>query len=504
MSLIAAQNYLNQGNLQAAHRETMRIIQGNPHDLEALRVLLAIALKSRNSLKIAQILNQINRLDPSQASLFDEALAWHQIQLPQWAITALKQLNPERITRAKLSSSAANLATQYDQHSLGLALTKRTVVLTPNNANAHFELGRSLVFSGDFEAGQQSLIASLNIQPAHPLALQLLATLPKAYWPQDLLQQIDNAIAEASQLGDLKRLHEGRYRVLEDKGAYTQAFSAIETANNLHREQLGSRLTDPSEKLSSILTTFDQLTVTTHTSPSEATPIFIVGLPRSGTTLLEQILSGQDEIQALGELPQLPGIVERAIQHAKANEYVVNSSLVAKHYLEQTAPLRTNSHYFVDKMPLNYQLIGFIARALPSAKIIHIRRDPMDVCFAQYRQIFADSAHAMDYSYSLEHLASYHQSFSQLMNQWEQRFPNRIFDIAYEQLVTAPKTSLASLSQYLGIELAAECLDLRLNERAVSTASAGQIREPIGGQHLGRWRHYEAAMMPHLAKLLRD
>ncbi|MEQ3696176.1 MAG: sulfotransferase [Pseudomonadales bacterium] len=491
MSLIAAQNFLKQGNLQAAHRETMRVIQSNPHDLKALRILLAIAFRSRNSLKIAQILNQINRLDPTQASLFDEALAWHQIKLPQWVIKALKQINPKQVTDAKLSASAANLATQYDQHPLGLALTKRTVVLTPNNANAHFELGRSLVFSGDFEAAQQSLIATLGIQPAHPLALQLLATLPKANWPQDLLERIDGAIAKASQLGDLKRLHEGRYRILESSGHYSQAFSAIQTANNLHRKQLGSRLTKPSEKLSSIITTFDQLTVTTHTSPSEATPIFIVGLPRSGTTLLEQILSGHDEIQALGELPQFPGIVERAIQHAKATDSVVNSSLVAKHYLEQTAPLRANANYFVDKMPLNYQLIGFIARALPSAKIIHIHRDPMDVCFAQYRQIFADDAHAMDYSYSLEQLASYHQAFNKLMSEWEQRFPNRILDIAYEQLVAEPEAVLESLNSHLGLDLPHQCLDLRLNKRAVSTASAGQIREPISTQHLARWSCYE-------------
>ena len=503
MSLIAAQNYLKQGNLQAAHRETMRIIHSNPHDLKALRVLLAIAFKSRNSLKIAQILNQINRLDPTQASLFDEALAWHQIRQPQWLIKALNQLNPKQVTDAKLSSSAANLATQYDQHSLGLALTKRTVALTPSNADAHFELGRSLVFSGDFEAAQQSLIATLGIQAAHPLALQLLATLPKEYWPQDLLQRIDNAIAKTIQLGDLKRLHEGRYRILESSGHYSQAFSAIDTANNLHREHLGSRLTNPSDKLSSIVTSFDQLTVTTHTAPSEATPIFIVGLPRSGTTLLEQILSGHEDIQALGELPQFSGIIERAIQQAKATDSVVDSSLVAKHYLEQTAPLRGNSNYFVDKMPLNYQLIGFIARALPSAKIIHIHRNPMDVCFAQYRQIFADSARAMDYSYSLEHLASYHHAFSRLISQWEQRVPNRIFDIAYEQLVAEPEAALESLASHLGLDLSIQCLDLRLNNRAVSTASAGQIREPISTQHLARWRFYEN-QLSELSDLLKS
>ncbi len=276
-------------------------------------------------------------------------------------------------------------------------------------------------------------------------------------------------------------------------------------ANSLHREQLGSDLTAPNSKLLSVIMSFDQLTVTTHNTPSEATPIFIVGLPRSGTTLLEQILSRHDDIQALGELPQFPGIIERAIQHAKATDSAVNSSLMAKYYLEQTAPLRGDSKYFIDKMPLNYQLIGFIARAFPTAKIIHIQRDPMDVCFAQYRQIFSDTAHAMDYSYSLEHLSSYHQAFTQLMSEWAKRVPNRIFHINYENLVTRPEVTLRSLSSYLNLELPSRCLDLRLNKRAVSTASAAQIREAVGTQHIARWRFYanelaelSAALKPEL------
>ncbi|RMA82580.1 tetratricopeptide repeat-containing sulfotransferase family protein [Umboniibacter marinipuniceus] len=502
MSLSIAQNFLQQGDLQSAHRETMRIIQHNPHDLGALKVLLTIAFRTRTPLKIAQILNQINKLEPTQATRFDEALAWHQLEQPHWVLSALKQLDPGEINEAKLSASAMNLASQYDQHKLGTALAQRTVELAPKMANAHFELGRCFVFSGDFDNAKQSLSKALALHTGHPLALQLLSTLPKAYWPHELLNTITTAIQQTKELAGLKRLHEAKYRILESLGDYEGAYQAIETANNLHRQQLGPRLSDPKQKLESIMATFEQLTVTENLDSSEATPIFIVGLPRSGTTLLEQILSAHNDIEALGELPQLPAIINRAIKHAKANNQIIDSRLVAKHYFEQTAPLRGTANYFVDKMPLNYQLVGFIAHAFPTAKIILMRRDAMDVCFAQYRQIFADDARAMDYSYSLEELASYYQAFSRLMSKWDEKFPNRVFRLDYEQLVDDPTTALQSLSSYLSLQLPSQCLDLQLNQRAVSTASAGQIREPISSSHRARWRHYEGALSA-LSSILR-
>lgn len=502
MSLSVAHYHLKQGDLHSAHREAMRVIQRNPHDLNALRILLTIAFRTRTPLKIAQVLNQINKLEPTQATLFDEALAWHRIDQPQWVLNALKRLNPVTINEAKLSASATNLASQYDQHTLSTALARRTVELSPRRASAHFELGRCQVFSGDFELAKRSLNKALTLQPGHPFALQLLSTMPKAYWPQNLLNTIDSAIQQTNELAELKRLHEAKYRVLESNGNYGDAYLSIETANSMHRQQLGSRLTDPRQKLSAIMATFEQLTVTENQHSGGATPIFIVGLPRSGTTLIEQILSAHSDIEALGELAQLPAIINRAIKHAKANNRIVDSRLIAKHYFEQTLALRGQAKYFIDKMPLNYQLIGFIAQAFPSAKIIHMRRDAMDVCFAQFRQIFADDAHAMDYSYSLEELASYHKAFTGLMCKWDEKFPNRVFTLDYEQLVADPTAALQSLGGYLSLQLPPECLDLQRNQRAVSTASAGQIREPIGTHHRARWRHYEAPLAV-LSSLLR-
>jgi tetratricopeptide (TPR) repeat protein len=231
-------------------------------------------------------------------------------------------------------------------------------------------------------------------------------------------------------------------------------------------------------------------------------PVFIVGMPRSGTTLVEQILSAHPQVQACGERRELGGLIEArakflgcSISEAAASLTSQDARELAERYVSTA---QTSMPRFTDKMPFNFLHVGWIAMLFPRARIIHVRRDPRAVCLSCYQQHFTER---LPFAYRLEHLARYWLAYDRLMEHWRTVLPFRLCEVNYESIVAAPEETSRQLIDYCGLEWSPSCLLSHEQDRSVSTASQWQVRQPIYQSSRARWRPYAAHLEPLLALL---
>jgi len=242
---------------------------------------------------------------------------------------------------------------------------------------------------------------------------------------------------------------------------------------------------------------------------ASAEPIFIVGMPRSGSTLVDRILGGHSQVYCAGELPDFAAAVVAAAEqrHGRrlprqeliAASATLDFSAVGEDYLRRTRPRTGHRPHFTDKLPLNYLYCGLIARALPEARIVHVTRGPMATCFGLFKALFD---RGYPFSYDLCELADYYSGYRRLMDHWSAALPGRIIEINYERLVADPEAETRRLLDALGLPWQPRCLDFPENPAPVATASAAQVRRPIYQSAVSLWRNYQRELGP-LAERLR-
>jgi len=239
------------------------------------------------------------------------------------------------------------------------------------------------------------------------------------------------------------------------------------------------------------------------------TPVFIVGLPRTGTTLTERILASHSQVKSLGEteflqmvlrqvsgVPGVGGMTPAVVEAAAQQDIglVANGYLNAVHYRLSDAP------FFVEKLPFNFLYLGFIAKAWPDARLVHLRRNPMDACFAMYKQVFT---WAYKFSYSLETLGAYYVAHDRLARHWRSLLGERLVELEYESLVNDQEGRTRWLLERMGLDFEPACLEFDRNETASATASSVQVREKVHTRSVQRWRHFERHLQP-LRRILED
>ncbi|MEG1678639.1 MAG: sulfotransferase, partial [Stenotrophomonas sp.] len=295
------------------------------------------------------------------------------------------------------------------------------------------------------------------------------------------------------------------YKELEDLGDFSQAWDALRQGNaSMWRRLRHDRMADQAqhEAMAQLAAAGTFASAAAVEEDDGAQPIFIIGMPRSGTTVLERMLGNHSQIASAGELgdfaQQLRWAADQAgralldpalLQALPTLDYAA----VGTGYLQQTRWRLDGQYRFIDKLPPNYLLAGPIARALPKAVIVYVRRDPMAVCFSNYRAMFGDS---YGYSYDLDALAAHHAAHTQLMQAWQQHLPGRVLEIDYEAMVRDPDAALAQVLQRCGLAAESGGSDLTRNAAATATLSSVQVREPVHARNIDEWQRYANELAP--------
>jgi Tfp pilus assembly protein PilF len=370
-------------------------------------------------------------------------------------------------------------------------------------------MSQVLVYLGRGDEALPLLKKAMSKAPAIPEIYGVVGQLGKLVKDADRYMASALRLLKGSGLPEAQRakLAFALHHMLDGAGAHEEAFRMLEAGCRLKRHAL--QYSDQES-----MQVFQGLKSLPTDAGVEAVeqgpmPIFIVGMHRSGTTLLEQLLTAHPGVRGVGELYDFTGAMRWAADyHCRG---VIDAALVQKildeppsyeaigrDYVRSVSWRLDGEAAFTDKLPSNFLNIGFIAQALPNAKILHMVRDPIETCFSNLRELFSD---ANPYSYDQAELADYYIRYQDLMEHWQMRFPGRICDVPYEELVSDTESTMRRVAGFCGIDFLPSMTDPSASKRGVSTASAVQVREGITRRKVPKWKPYEAQLGPMIAKL---
>ncbi len=378
----------------------------------------------------------------------------------------------------------------------------RAVERAPDRPAYRVNLASAEIFLGETEAAEQTLTQLLAEHEGIAQAQWLLSSLKKAKdtGRADTLMEKVEAVKDDHSRAFFAYAAGKEY---EDVEAWERAFAAFETGAKAKRRTVSYDEAAEEAMFAALRETFDaEWAAAPRSGHDDPSPVFVVGQPRTGTTLIERIIASHSMVESAGELQQFGLSVRRLTKSDNPDRWApetirasggVEVAALGREYLRASSVMRKGAPRFVDKLPGNYLHIPLILAALPNAKIVHLTRDPMDSCFASYKQLFAEAYY---HSYDQQEMARHHARYSKLMAHWRDVFPGRFFDISYEATVADLEPNARALIAHLDLPWEDQCLEFHEQKTAVATASAVQVREKPHTRSVGRWRRYGEALAP--------
>lgn len=407
---------------------------------------------------------------------------------------------------AGLLGRIAEMETQLGDHAAARETLAKARVLAPDDPAILYNFASAEIAVGEMDAAETLLDQLIETAPGDYDACYNRATVRRQTIDDN---HIDDLIARLSKVsgnvaGEIQLCY-ALAKELEDIGEYDRSFSYLSRGAGARRRQMAYRVEDDISTMEDIAAVFDKdyFAASGEGSNGEGA-IFILGLPRSGTTLVDRIVSSHPEVNSVGEVNDLALAITRLCAGAKSKEELVRRSAaidpkqLAQAYRNSTTQRLPDSPYVIDKTPLNFLYIGLIAKTMPAAKIINLVRDPMDVGYAMYKTLFRMG---YPFSYDLEDIGRYIRAKDRLMAHWEAVLPGKIINVHYQQLVTRQEEESRKLVSALGLEWHPDCLAFHQNKSPSATASAAQVRQPIYSSSVGKWKAFESQLAP-LVKVL--
>jgi tetratricopeptide (TPR) repeat protein len=500
--LIRAADALCQGQIGVAERLLKDRLKQHPTDVAAIRMLGETATRLGRNIDAENLLRRCLELAPSfVAPRHNLAVVLYRQGKSREAIPLLEQLlesSPRDPNYRSLLAACLGATGEFDR---AIAVYGAVIKELPVQPKIWMSYGHALRAAGRRDESVAAYHRSIELAPTCGEAFWSLANLKTVTFTPAQITAMRAAL-ERPDLDDDDRLHMhyALGRALEIDGEYPESFTQYAEGARLRRGQVQYSADDTHDAVERARAVFDAAFFARHAGAgcADAAPIFVVGLPRSGSTLIEQILSSHSQVEGTMELPDIAilareigggtGTAERypacldALQPAEINA-------LGENYIERTRHQRKLGRaYFIDKMPNNWVHIGLIRLMLPNAKIIDARRHPMAACFSTFKQHFA---RGQNFSYDLTELGRYYRDYRDLMTHFDAVSPGAIHRVQYEDMVEHTEREIRALLAYCGLDFEPACLRFHETQRAVRTASSEQVRQPIFREGLEHWRHYE-------------
>lgn len=494
------------GRYKEAEKIYRDILKQDPDNVSAMRLLALLAMKLEHYRDAVVLLKQVVRLAPDfRVALLDLGHAQTELHELEDAVETIQRAIALEPGSYGGYIALANALARSSRTSDAVAAYRKAIELRPEVAGTYLGLGNVLKTLGHQREAIDAYRKGISIQPAFA----------ELYWSLSNLKtfRFDPAEIEAMK-AELARpdLEDGATvhfcfalgKASEDAGDYDRAFEYYERGNMLRRKQESY---DPvhteviGERIREVFTR-EFLEQAGGSGHGGVRPVFIVGLPRSGSTLIEQILASHTQVEATHELPEggrlIKFIDRRSVGRTQYPEAVRQFSAedferLGKRYDDETRRYRSGAPYFIDKMPNNFANLGLLSLILPNAVFINAMRDPMDTCLSCYKQLFA---RGQSFTYDIEDLGYYYLEYRRMMDHWHAAMPGRILDVRYEDVVEDLDRQVRRLLDHCGLPWDDACLDFHNTKRAIRTASSEQVRQPLYADAVQHWQKFGKVLNP--------
>ncbi len=510
-AIAAAATHQRAGRLEEAEAGYREVLRRDPRNLEALRLLALIAIETGHHGQAEQLLARAVEIAP------DFIAAWvdlsraqlEKLDLPEarTSIARALALDPRSV---QVQVQAANIEARCGDHEGAVAIFRRALEREPASVPALVGLGNTLKTIGRQAEAIEAYREATRARPAASEAWWSLSNL-KTFRFEDSEIEAMQARLDGAGLSEEARAQFSFAlgKALEDLGEHRRAFALYDAGNRARRKLENYDPVQTELMNERIRATFDAEFIARHAGAGEPdpAPIFIVGLPRSGSTLIEQILGSHPDVDATHELPEAGRLIQ-AINRGRRDRDAYPEAVrgydaaafaaLGRDYLGATRRYRQGAPRFTDKYPNNFASVGLLSLALPNARFINARRHALDTCLSCYKQLFA---RGQPFTYDLTELGEYYVDYDRMMRHWHAVLPGRVLDVQYEDVVTDLPGQVRRMLDFLGLPWDDACLRFHETERAIRTASSEQVRTPLYASSVGAWRNYERELAP-LAEIL--
>ncbi|HWS61123.1 MAG TPA: sulfotransferase [Steroidobacteraceae bacterium] len=506
--VVSATSFFSDGELLPAENIIRAYLLKHGNHIEAMRLLARIGIE-REVLDDAELLLEaVLQLEPDyHAARHDYARALverHKYQRAREELEKLLKIEPQnRHYRTLYATTYVGLG----EHEKAVALYRELLVNAPQAAELHLSVAHSLKTLGKREESIEAYRTAAAARPTYGDAYWSLANLKTYHFPTEEIE-VMRAAESSPATGPVDRYQMcfALGKAYEDAGDYQESYRYYERGNAHKRSESRYRpeVIENNTRKQIEVCSREFFANRTGTGDPRPDPIFIVGLPRAGSTLLEQILASHSDVEGTQELADIPRIVlelqgrDYDLQNPRYPGVMADMTdedflRLGEKYLNDTRVYRTGKPRFIDKMPNNFRHIGLIHLILPNARIIDARREPMACCFSNLKQLFAAG---QEFTYSVDDIARYYRTYLELMDHWNRVLPERVLRVVHEDVVDDLEGNVRKILDFCGLGFEPKCLEFYKNERSVRTASSEQVRQPIYREGLDQWRHYEPWLGP--------
>jgi tetratricopeptide (TPR) repeat protein len=506
--VVAATAFFMDGDLDAAESLIRAWLLKNGDHIEAMRLLARIGIARKiyddPELLLAAVLERAPDYRAARQEYASALIELHRHEEARRHVALLIKDDPDnRVLRMLDAAALVGLG----KHERAIAIYRGLLLGAPADAEVHLSIAHALKTLGQTSESIASYRKAATLRPDFGDAYWSLANLKTYRFPEEELRQMRTALAAAA-TGAVDRYHLcfALAKALEDQGEYAESFHYYELGNRLKHAEIRYRpaITENNTRAQIAVCTAELFASRQGWGAPDPDPILIVGLPRSGSTLLEQILASHSQVEGTQELPN----VQQAVSALRGREPEQGESRyprilerltaadfrqLGEKYLADTRVYRTGKPFFIDKNPNNFRHLGLVHLMLPNARIIDARREPMACCFSNLKQLFANG---QEFTYGTEEIARYYRTYLELMQHWDRVLPGRVLRVYHENVVEDLEGNVRRLLDFCGLPFEPQCLLFHETQRSVRTASSEQVRRGLYREGLDQWKHFEPWLGP--------
>jgi tetratricopeptide (TPR) repeat protein len=506
-----ARELLQRGRIQEAQALSAQVTQANP-GIAATLLAIEVEEARGDAARALEIANTALARDGEHPVLhFKRAQVLMALRRRSEAFAAAERALEISPPDADLIEAVAAIYLQSNDAARAKALLYQGLEIAPSSPTLLYRAALSHFYLNELAEADALLARVLEIAPGNGYAWHIRSQLATAKGDANHIAELRTVLARprAREIDTMLASY-ALAKELEDTGEYAQSFETLLQANRIKRSTLTYTITSDVRAMENVMAHYTaEAMQSLHGGDETPGPIFIVGMPRTGTTLVERMLGNHSAVTSVGEAVDFPEEMTAQARAAHARLGLADTDLLraslqmdfnalGRNYVTAVRDLAGGQRYTIDKLPFNFRYAGLIHKALPKAAIVHLTRDPMDTCYAVFKTLFINAYH---FSYQLDELAEYFVAYRRMMDHWHAVMPGVILDVRYEDLVDDPQTQCRRLLEHCGLPWEDQVLDFHRSTKASTTASAVQVRKPIYRSSVQKWRHFERELQPVLRRL---